>query len=199
MKKSIWVVTVDNYQPELCKITLPNLEAYAKRIGAEFNVIKNRKWPSVSPTYEKLQVHELGKDSDWNIILDADMVIDDQMNDPTTVIPPTMIASWMCYEASVQFPSDKYFCRNGRNLGVSTNFIVVPHVCHDALTPFEESDLESRTKIRRPFILDEYCVSRNVAKYGLKYCGILSDLENPPFRHLNYTSGKSSCINGKSF
>ena len=196
MNKALWIVTVDNYQPDLCQLTLPNLEAYAKRIGAEFHVIKDRAWPLVSPTYEKLQVHKLGKDYDWNLILDADMFVDDTMSDPTTIVPDTMVASWMCYDAAVQFPCDAYFYRDARKLGVSTSFIVVPKSCHDALTPFDGDEVERAASIKRPFILDEYCVSRNVARYGLKYCGILSDLQNPPFRHLNSTSGHDSCING---
>lgn len=193
MKKSIWVVIVDNYNPPICKFTLPTIEAYSKRIGAEFNLIKDRVWPNMPAPYEKLQVHKLGKDSDWNIIIDADMFIHETMPDPTTIMNDFYIGSWMAYDADAQFPCDNYFYRDHRRLGVSTNFLFVPKACHDAFIPFDEAELEDRLKsIKRQFILDEYCISRNVAKYGLKHCGILKDLAKPPFKHFNSTSGHES-------
>lgn len=195
MKKAIWVVAVDNYQPDVCKLTLPTIEGYAKRIGATFNVITKRRWPDAPAPYEKLQVHELGEGNDWNIIIDADMFVFESMGDPTGVVPDSMIASWMCYDASDLFPMDVYFYRDRRKMGVSTNFLFVPKACHDALIPFPDSELKERTaSIKRSFIVDEYCISRNVAKYGLKHSGILADLTRPPFKHYNATSGHDSHI-----
>jgi hypothetical protein len=193
MSKSVWAVLVGNYQPELCKITIPSIRSYAERIGASFRLITERKWPNAAPPYEKLQAYSLGEGNDWNIIVDADIMIEDRMHDITKVIPGTHVASWMCYDPAKEFPADEYFYRDGRRIGVATSFLAVPRACRDALTPFGDDELEAViASIRRPFIVDEYCVSRNVARYGLKYCGILSDLDNPPFRHLNATSGHDS-------
>jgi hypothetical protein len=195
MAKVIWAVRVNNYQPELCKVTFPTIEAYAKRIGAEFRAITERRWPSASPAYEKLQAFYLGAGNDWNIILDADILVKDGMHDVTAAVPPDHVASWMCYDPAHEFPPDEYFYRDGRRIGVATSFLAVPAACHDALTPFPDDEIEARKgSIKRPFIMDEYCVSRNVARYGLKYCGILSDLEHPPFSHLNATSGHDSHV-----
>ena len=42
MKKEVFVVNVDNYLPELTKITIPYLRKYASKIGAKFRIIKDR-------------------------------------------------------------------------------------------------------------------------------------------------------------
>lgn len=186
MKKSIWTVAVDDYRPDICGITLPAMEKYAERIGADFRVIRSRRWPQCPAPYEKLQIYDLGKDNDWNIVLDADMLIGDDMGDPTMEVPDNMVASWMCFEIPEHFPCNKYFYRDGRCLGIATNFLVFPMSCHDILTPFADDELDAKmAELKRPFILDEYCVSINAAKFGLKYCGILKDLANPPFKHLH--------------
>ena len=72
MKKVIYVVVTPGYQPEMCAQTLPRIEKYAQKIGAQMQIISERQWPNMPPTYEKLQAYELGKDNDWSIILDAD-------------------------------------------------------------------------------------------------------------------------------
>jgi len=195
MTKSIWVVIVDNYQPEVCKQTLPTIEKYADKIGAKLNIISKRKWPEATAPYEKLQVYELGKGYDWNIVVDADLLIEDTMHDPTTMVPDQTVATWMCYDPAPYFPCDEYYYRDGRHIGASFNFLFVPRACHDALMPFPNEEIKSRmAALKRPFMLDEYCLSRNIARYGLKFCGILSDLQNPPFKHLNATSGHDSHI-----
>lgn len=42
MKKGLFVICVDNYQPEISAVTLPMLEIYTGKIGAEFTVISDR-------------------------------------------------------------------------------------------------------------------------------------------------------------
>lgn len=193
MRKAVWVVVVNNYQPDLCRLTLPSIERFAESIQAEFTVIGDRQWPNLPAPYEKLQAYQRGSDYDWNLVIDADMYIDSWMHDPTVIVPDDTVASWMCYDASQQF-SNKHFTADW-NVGISTSFLVVPKKCHDALMPFVEDEIKMvMPSMKRQFILDEYCVSRNVAQHKMKYCGILSNLRNPPFRHINVTSGHDSHV-----
>ena len=197
MTKKVWVVTVDGYRPDICAKTLPKIQAYADRIGASFWQITDRRWAGAPPPYEKLQVFYLGGGIDWNIIIDADMLIEDGMYDVTQVLAPDRVASWMAYSADANFPKDDYFFRDGRNLGVSSNFLCVPKACHDVLTPFPDSErLSFQERIKRPFIVDEYCISRNMARFGIKHSGILlpSFMENPPFKHFYVHSGEGSSV-----
>jgi hypothetical protein len=45
------------------------LQAYASKIGAEFRVIRERRFPGWPLDYEKLQIHELAREdgNDWSI------------------------------------------------------------------------------------------------------------------------------------
>lgn len=194
MKKAIWVVAVDNYRPDICTKTFPTISAYAKKIGASFDVIRKRRW-NTQPTYEKLQVAHLGSKNDFNMIIDADIELPEDMFDVLSRVRDDRVSSWMTYDASEQFPLDEYFYRDGRKLGVVTSFIVVPKACMDALTPFDDRELPKRVSIiKRPFILDEYCISRNMARFGIKHSGILTEEEfnSPPMRHWNAASGPNS-------
>jgi hypothetical protein len=90
MKKTIYTL---NLHPEeyadITAITYPLLKHYAKKIGAEFVEIKDRKFPEWPPTFEKLQVYELGTEAknDWNIFFDADAMIHPDTADYTNLIP----------------------------------------------------------------------------------------------------------------
>ena len=197
MKKAIWVVNIDNYLPELCKITLPTIKNYAKKIGADFNLITERKFSDFPPTYEKLQVHELGKSYDWNILIDADMLIHRDMYDPTEHVFLFSVGFWMEYQADLLFEADQYFIRDGRKLGMASNFMVVSKFCHDVWTPLELDAKTALTKTKRAFIIDEYCISRNIAKFGLRYMSILNNPEDGNlFYHLNVnTDNVPNCVN----
>lgn len=185
--KTVWTVAVDNYFPQLCEITLPNIEAYAKRIGADFRVITERRHPEFPPTYEKLQVHDLDAGG-WNILIDADMLISSTFWDVTEVVPPTHVGMYMAFDCRSLFPmDDPYFKRDGRNLGVASNFLVIPEGCVDFWTPLEEPADVVLPKLKRQFIVDEYCFSRNVARFGLKTTGITRQ-DKQEILHLDVTT-----------
>jgi len=76
MEKCVYTIAIDNWFPELCNITFPLMRSWAGRIGADFKVIDEAKFPGFPPNYEKFQIWELGSDYDWNVYIDADMIID---------------------------------------------------------------------------------------------------------------------------
>ena len=190
MKKTVYVVNVDNYAPDLCEFTFPNLKAYASRIGAEFKLITERKFPDFPAPYEKMQVYELGKDDDYSIILDADVLLKSDFPDLTEVVPFDRVGSYMMFPPETLFPPDEYFTRDGRRIGVATNVLVVPRMCHDVLTPLDMPASDVLPTLKRQFIVDEYCVSRNLAKFGIKYCGVIDGRTADSLLHLNYTTDK---------
>jgi len=172
IKKIVHVVWVNNYFPEMCQLTLPLLENYSKKIGAELNLITERKFPEFPPTYEKLQVYEDGKDSDWNILLDADMVVGPNAPDVTLQLSLDTVGLQSGFDASTMFVADQYFLRDGRKIGMAGGFIVTSGLTHDLWTPLEFGYDIAKTKTKRQHIVDEYCLSRNLAKFGLKMNGI---------------------------
>ena len=176
--RTVHVLIIDNYFPELIKLTLPTVERWAKKLNAKVNIISKRIYPEWPLLYEKMQVYYDGINSDWNILLDADILIQPDTPDPlNTLIHPTQVAAKDSYHADKQFVNngmDQYFYRDGRNIGISTCAVAASRLCHDLWTPLEISreDAEQRVYKNRA-ILDEYCISRNLARYGLKLTAIL--------------------------
>ena len=177
MKKTIHLLNVDNFFPEMWELTLPRIQAYASRIGADVQIISERKNPDFPPTYEKTQIYELGKDSDWNILIDADVIVSPTAPDLTNLpwSRPDTVLFGSNFQASQWFAADQYFLRDGRNIGIASSMMVVPFTCHDFWTPLEFGYDVASTRTRRQHILDEYCFSRNLARYGLKFNGIGND------------------------
>jgi hypothetical protein len=190
MRKAVWTVSVDNYLPELTKHTFPSLQHWADKIGADFHIISERKYPEFPPTYEKLQIYELGKPYEWNILVDADLMIHPDMPDLTKQVPPDHVGYYMGFDASLLFAADQYFLRHGKKIGVATNFVVTHGMVHDFWTPLEFGWEIARTKTKREFIIDEYCVSRNLAKFGLKHTGLFDEKTMPLMVHFDITTEK---------
>lgn len=178
-KKNLFVLQIGNYFPELCKITIPNLKSYADRIGADFQLITDRKFPDFPVSYEKLQIFNLGKDSDWNILVDADFLINPMFWDVTEIVPQDRVGVFLGYKADTVFTKlDKYFLRDGRNQGIVSNFVVTHHVCHDLWTPLDIPFRAAAQYVPRSHIIDEYCISRNLARFGLKLTGLVPRAES---------------------
>lgn len=175
--------------PDVFKLTFPTVETYAAKIGAGITIINERLHQDISITYEKTQIHQLGIENDWNILIDADIAISRELPDVTTIIPDTHVGVHMSYVASQYFPCDRYFYRDGRNIAISSDFMVAARPCHDVWTPLEDPHAHT---IKRPFIIDEFCFSRNLAKFGLKFGGIISN-ESFIF-HLNPASDKTRTL-----
>jgi len=173
-KKAIYVVRVNNYFPELCELTIPRIKAYAHRIGADYIEITEQKYAEWSPLYEKMQIHELGKNYEWNILIDADYIIHPQAPDFTLGLDPSYVGVMYAFPADVMFKHGMYFKRDGRNLGLSGQFMITSQLTHDLWIPFEFGVEEAKDWMNnRSYInFDELCMSRNLARYGLKFTGL---------------------------
>jgi hypothetical protein len=177
MKKAVWVLLIGDYFPELMEVTLPSIEAYAKRIGADLKYITERKFPEFPITYEKLQIWELGKEYFWNILIDADTAIRETMPDVTTLFPANTVGFEKEYQASFLFQANKWFVKDERNKGIAGNFVVTSKLTHDLWEPLPMSFEELKTIFgkTRHHIMDEYTISTNLAKYGYKTSGVADE------------------------
>ncbi len=52
IRKTIYTVNIGDYAPDICALTYPLIQAYANKIGANFHVIRERKFPGHS-THER--------------------------------------------------------------------------------------------------------------------------------------------------
>jgi len=183
-KKTVFTLNLDGYAPEITELTYPLIEAYAHKIGADFHIIGERKFPAWPLTFEKLQIHELGQQmkNDWNIYIDSDTLIHPDTPDMTLLLPRDTVSHYGKDFSLVRWRSDRYFERDGRNIGSGNWLAIASNLCIDLwkppddLTPAEAIDNihptvpERRSGVINPsHLIDDYLLSRNIAKYGLKF------------------------------
>ena len=151
------------------------------------NMITERKFPDYPLHYEKFQVYEDGKEAEVNILCDADMLIHPEFPDVVTRLRRDSIAFNDNYNISYKYHVERipYFMRDGRDVGIATNFVVTSDWTHDAWEPIPLSakDIEDLAKKEVTegggsegrgwgHYADEFAISFNMAKYGLKYTGV---------------------------
>ena len=62
LKKTVFTLNIDGYAPEVTELTYPLMKHYAAKIGADFHIIKERKFPDWPPVYEKMQIYQLAQE-----------------------------------------------------------------------------------------------------------------------------------------
>ena len=192
IKKTIFTLNIYNYAPEITKMTYPLMEKYATKIGADFHIITERKFPEWPVVYEKLQIYELAKEmgNDWNFYFDGDALIHPDLFDPTMYLSKSQIMHSASDLASNRWKYDEYFLRDGRNIGSCNWFTIASDWCLDLWRPLDDLTFEQALKNIQPIqvetnnsipashLIDDYTLSRNIAKYGLKFKSYLSLLED---------------------
>jgi hypothetical protein len=190
IKKTIFTVNVDNYAPEITELTYPLLKRYAEKIGADFVVIKDRKFPDKPPVYEKMQIYELAQvmGNDWNIYIDSDAIIHPDMFDVTEFLTKDTVCHNGNDMANNRWKYDNYFRRDGRNIGSCNWFTIASDWCVDLWHPLDisyEEALENifpiqnelNTVITKEHLIDDYMLSRNIARFGLKFKSVIKLME----------------------
>lgn len=185
MKKLLVTMDID-YDKTIKEITFPYMVKYAEKIGADFKLITERKFLDCPVNIEKFQLYEISKDYDWTIFLDADAIIHPNCPDLTELFDKSNVIfnTWDFYP--IRFKPNNYSRRDGRNLGACTWFTVFSdmtrHLWKPHKSPLNFIDQISLTFLEKNFgyddkhLLDDYLVSRNIAKYGLKVKSIVHDI-----------------------
>ena len=182
MTKAIYLLNIGNYVPEITEITYPFIKHYAKRIGAEIHMITQRKFPEWPLTYEKLQIHELAKESpsDWHIYIDLDAMIHPECPDFTIYLPKGTVSFHTTDVSHIRFRNDSYSLRDGRYLAPGNWFMIASDLCLDLWRPLDTSPEEAianifptpnevKHGITREHLIDDYALSRNIARFGLAF------------------------------
>ena len=192
VKKTIFTLNVNGYSPEMTALTYPLIQAYARKIGADFHIITERKFPEWPITYEKLQINELAQqmENDWNIYIDSDALVHPDTPDLTLLLPRDTVAHFGSDFAPTRWKTDRFFHRDGRHISSGNWLALASDLCIelwkpvDDMTPAEAvaniqpSVIERTGGIITPsHLIDDYILSRNIAKYGLKYVNIREVLE----------------------
>jgi hypothetical protein len=200
-RKTLWTLNIDSYAPEICELTYPLLLAYARKIGADFRIINERRFPEWPVTYEKLQIFELGQSSDWNIFVDSDAVLFPDLFDVTERIPKDTVVHQGQDHAGNRWRYDDFFRRDGRDIGSCNWFTVASNWCLDLWHPLEDLSLreavdrinpiliERNAGVTPEHLIDDYTLSRNIARYGLKFktVGTIQKENNDPGQYFWHT------------
>jgi hypothetical protein len=181
IKKTVYTLACDGYSPEICEITFPYLKRYADKIGADFFVIRDRRFPDAPPTYEKLQIYELAEErqDDWSFFFDADCLVHPWLPDVTAFAGKHEVILHGTNCSANAFRPNKYFLRDGRMQGTGNWFNVVSDWCRDFWRPLDipleaaikeifPSPSELRFGLTPGHFIDEYMTSLNLARFGLK-------------------------------
>jgi hypothetical protein len=183
IKKTIYTVSIENYAPEVTKITFPFIRAYAHKISADFHVIHTRKFPEFPGRYEKLQIYELGREhqNDWNIYIDSDALVHPDMLDMTTYIEKDTVIHNGKDVLGNRYREDAYTMRDGRHISSCNWFAVASDWCLDLWHPLDDMTFdqacanifptagELNNGVKSADLIDDYVLSRNIARYGLKF------------------------------
>ena len=81
MKKLLVTLNINDFDKEITELTFPYMKEYAQNIGADFYIIKERKFLNLPVMLEKFQIYDISKDYDWIIYLDADCIINPKAKD----------------------------------------------------------------------------------------------------------------------
>lgn len=181
-KKIIFLLNIDNYAPEITEITYPLIKKYAEKIGAEIIEITERKFPEMSPVYEKFQIYELCKQNpaDWYLYIDSDCLVHPDLFDITEQIDKDTVFQNGSDFSPSRFKKNKHMIRDGRNIGTCNWFTVFSDLCVDLFNPdigmsYEEIldhcfPTNAETFVfDRTHLVDDYILATNVARYGFKY------------------------------
>jgi hypothetical protein len=183
----VFTLNIGNYAPEIRALTYPLLRHFARKIGAEFREITERKWPDWPVVYEKLQIHELGRGYDWIYYFDADALVHPECIDFSWLLPAGSVCHNATDMAAIRFRYDEHFAKDGRNIGTCGWFVLAHKDAIDIWTPTEQTldealeccwptvgELNSGL-IDRGHLMDDYVISRNLARLGVKHATV-SDL-----------------------
>jgi len=187
IKKTIFTLNIDNYEEKITELTYPLLKRYAKKIDADFYIISERKFPDYPPVYEKLQIYKLAQEmeNDWNIYIDSDALVHPDFFDITNHLQKDTVAHNGVDMAGNRWKYDRFFRRDGRHLSSCNWFSIASDWCIDLWKPLDDLTLEEATENITPIVsevvsglipashlIDDYVLSRNIAKFGLKFITI---------------------------
>jgi hypothetical protein len=185
----IHTVVLNDYQPEMCKLTIPNLKAYADRIGADFNIIDKAIFDGYPPIFEEFQVYELGKDYKYNMVLNADIILHKDVPDFTKNFDLNFVGYLGTIDVAYCFKPNYYFKRSRIKRGLSDAMVVSTYVTHDVWTPPKYTYNEIREEcLLYEVQIGEFWLSVNLARFGLTLAPIFT--RKPTMYHVGTAYNK---------
>lgn len=185
-KKTVYTLNVNGYSPEITALTYPLISHYARKCGAEFYIINERKFSNWPVTYEKLQIYYLSKlrDDDWSIYIDSDALVHPETIDWTNYLPFDTVAHNGADMAAIRWKYTDYMKRDKRNIGSCNWNTIASRWCRDLWHPLDITPEEAighcfptvnetNTIITPDHLVDDFALSNNIARFGLKFTTLM--------------------------
>ena len=176
MKKCIHFLNTAPADPDVRAVTLPALESYADRIGADLNLISERRYPDFPPSYECFQIFEAGRKFERNLMIGMEVLAGPALPDFTANLSETNVGLCQVITPSSAYrvERDPWFQRDGRDKGPIASIIATSWMTHELWQPLpgKAADFSSVFRVAGVSSLTEYCLALNLAHYGLKISGI---------------------------
>ena len=191
-KKVIYTLNVGmKYCPQITNFTYPLMRRYAEKIDADFYIITERKFPDWPIAYEKLQIHTLAKEQEreWIYYIDSDALVHPEFFDITNHFTKDVVIHNGSDLCNIRWKIDDVFRKDGRYIGSCNWFTIASDWCIDLWHPLEDLTLqealdqiyptvnEAKTVISKEHLLDDYVLSRNIAKYGFHFSTVTQLLQ----------------------
>jgi hypothetical protein len=191
MKKVL--VTLDiNYPKEITDLTFPSMEQYAKNIGAEFVILKERKYPNLPITQEKFQLYNVSERCDWTIFLDADCLINPNTVDLTNIVNNDIVIVSEYLNPNNQFYSKNILEKYTLDTHFNAYCLVFSKKTRRCVKPWKNPlffekyikhekshkkyEMINKKVVEKKWFLDEFLISLNIIKYGISTVSIKQDL-----------------------
>jgi lipopolysaccharide biosynthesis glycosyltransferase len=87
MKTAIANLCIGEREAPTASISHPLMQAYAKKIGADFHVFSERLWPDVDIRFEKFQMYEVVKNYSRTLFVDTDVMIRNDSPNIFDIVP----------------------------------------------------------------------------------------------------------------
>jgi hypothetical protein len=186
MNNVIFTLNINDYAPEIRRITRPLLERWAKERGYDIYDITERKFPEWDVDIEKLQIYDLipRLDVSFAWYIDSDALVHPDLPPLHDICPRTHCGHPGSDLAPIRwrYTDEGYFQRDGRHIGSCcwnifgwdwTRDIFHPPddlTFDEAVSRIRITENEAQSGVITPsHLVTDYCVSRNIARYGLKF------------------------------
>lgn len=201
LKKTVFTLNVDNaYSKQLTDLTYPLLKEYARKIGADFVILSERKFPDWLSVYEKFQIYDLSQqmNNDWNIYFDCDALVHPDTPDFTEMVPFDTVCHNGHDFAPIRWKYDRFFQRDGRHIGSCNWCAVASRYNIELWKPLDDLTQDDVAKRIFPIVgetlsgiepvrlIDDFVCSRNIAKYGLKYKDLAEIIKENRMEHSEF-------------
>jgi hypothetical protein len=185
ISRALVTLRTNNYAPEIWEYTEPLFKFHAFKHNLDFIVIDQRKFPEVPcENYEKFQTFEIAQAYDKTLFVDADALIHPDCFDWLALLSDDHVLMYGRDLATSRFRDNLYFRRDGRYISACTWFVGCTRDTAELWTPmlphesFKDDIVDQIYPIMaerqaRVFeakhLCDDYILSRNIARFGLRY------------------------------